>query len=229
VDSAATGDVAGVMAHPELRRQTRNRLVAEALQRWLADAAVFEAEFGLRLDPGAPERFGEGAMLKARAASAGVALPRRRSRLGTEEHTMGTMSPAAWRAFLVDGSRTAKVATVAKDGRPSVVPVWFDLDGDDLVFETAGDSAKARHIEANPMVSVCVDDERFPFAFVSVTGRARIEQLAPPEMLTWTTRLSLRYVGAERADEYGRRNAVEGAVLVHVALHHVVAVDNVAA
>jgi len=141
---------------------------------------------------------------------------------------MGTMSATAWRAFLVEGSRTAKVATVAKNGHPSIVPVWFDLEGDDLVFETDGDSAKARRIEANPMVSVCVDDEEFPFAFVSVTGRARIERLAPAEMLRWTTRLSRRYVGAQKAEEYGRRNAVEGAVLVRVALDHVLAVKDVA-
>jgi PPOX class probable F420-dependent enzyme len=142
---------------------------------------------------------------------------------------MGSMSTSEWRAFLLAGTRTGKVATVSKEGRPVVVPVWFDLDGDELVFETDGRSAKARHLEANPNVAVCVDDERFPFAFVSVRGRATVERLAPTELLPWTTRIARRYVGDERADEYGRRNAVEGAVLVRVRLDHVIAVSDIAA
>jgi hypothetical protein len=51
VESAATGDVTRVAAHPELRRQTRNQLVAEALACWMPAVAVFEPDFGLRLDP----------------------------------------------------------------------------------------------------------------------------------------------------------------------------------
>jgi hypothetical protein len=38
------------------------------------------------------------------------------------------------REFLAAGTRTAKVATVRKDGSPHVTPVWFVLDGNDLVF-----------------------------------------------------------------------------------------------
>ena len=141
---------------------------------------------------------------------------------------MASMSTQEWRTFLLTGSRTAKVATVSKDGRPTVVPVWFDLDGDELVFETDGSSAKARHLEANPYVAICVDDERFPFAFVSIRGRARLERLGAAALLPWTTRLSRRYVGEERAAEYGRRNAVEGGVLVRVSIDHVLAQKDVA-
>jgi hypothetical protein len=76
--------------------------------------------------------------------------------------------------------------------------------------------------------AVCVDDDRFPFAFVSIRGRARVERRTPSGLLPWTTRISRRYVGDDRADVYGRRNAVEGGVLVRVSLDHVVAVKNVA-
>jgi PPOX class probable F420-dependent enzyme len=142
---------------------------------------------------------------------------------------MGTMSTREWRAFLLAGTRTGKIATVSKNGRPTVVPVWFDLDGDELVFETDEDSAKARNIDANSNVAVCVDDEHFPFAFVSIHGRARVQRLAPAELLSWTTRLSRRYVGDDRADEYGRRNALEGAVLVRVRVDRVLATKDIAA
>ena len=79
-----------------------------------------------------------------------------------------------------------------------------------------------------PLV-VCVDDEHFPFAFVSIRGRARLERLPPATLLEWTTRLARRYVGDARAAEYGRRNAVDGGVLVRVSLHHVVAMNDIAA
>lgn len=51
-ESAATGDVAGVAAHPELTRRTRNQLIMAALSRWLPDASVFDASLGLRFDSG---------------------------------------------------------------------------------------------------------------------------------------------------------------------------------
>ncbi|TMD44650.1 MAG: PPOX class F420-dependent enzyme, partial [Chloroflexi bacterium] len=41
---------------------------------------------------------------------------------------------AEQRAFLLEGTRTGKLATVRKDGRPHVVPIWFHLDGNTLVF-----------------------------------------------------------------------------------------------
>ena len=40
------------------------------------------------------------------------------------------------RAFLSHGTRTANVATSLPDGQPHVMPVWFVLDGEELVFTT---------------------------------------------------------------------------------------------
>ena len=50
---------------------------------------------------------------------------------------MEKMTQVEWRSFLLTGARTAKLATVRPDSRPHVAPVWFTLDGDDLVFMTA--------------------------------------------------------------------------------------------
>ena len=46
------------------------------------------------------------------------------------------MTPDEVRAFLSRGTRTAKVATSLPDGQPHVMPVWFVLDGEELVFTT---------------------------------------------------------------------------------------------
>ena len=80
------------------------------------------------------------------------------------------MGPDQVRAFLSHGTRTAKVATVTADGRPHVVPVWFVLEGDDLIFTTHETSQKARSLRRDPRVACCIDDERPPYSYVMVTG-----------------------------------------------------------
>ncbi|HEY8460285.1 MAG TPA: PPOX class F420-dependent oxidoreductase, partial [Blastocatellia bacterium] len=79
---------------------------------------------------------------------------------------MPKMTPSECREFISSVPHTAKLATVRPDGRPHVVPVWFDLDGDDIVFTTGGKSVKAANIRRDPRVCICVDDETPPFAFV---------------------------------------------------------------
>ncbi len=49
---------------------------------------------------------------------------------------MQDMTPDEYESFLLDRPRTAKLATVRDDGRPHIVPVWFDLDGDGFIFTT---------------------------------------------------------------------------------------------
>ena len=63
---------------------------------------------------------------------------------------MQDMALAEYRSFLLEKARTAKLATVRKDGWPHVVPVWFDLDGDDFIFTTWHKSVKAASIRRDP-------------------------------------------------------------------------------
>ncbi len=140
---------------------------------------------------------------------------------------MRAMTEDEWRSFLLDTPRTAKLATVRKDGRAHVAPVWFDLDGDDLLFTTWHESVKGKAILRDPRVSLCVDDERPPFAFVMLDGTATIDE-DPAQLRTWAARIAGRYVGQDQAEAYGERNGVPGELLVRVAITNVVAVDGVA-
>lgn len=126
------------------------------------------------------------------------------------------MTHDEWRAFLLDEPRTGKLAVVRADGSPHVAPIWFDLDDDDtVVFSTGANTVKGRAIRRDPRVSLCVDDERPPFAYVRIDGSAELSDDLD-EMLEWTTRIAGRYMGADRAESYGRRNAVPSEVLVKV-------------
>ncbi len=126
------------------------------------------------------------------------------------------MTREEWQAFLAEGTRTGKLATVRADGRPHVVPIWFVLDGDHLVFTTGAGSVKAHAMRRDPRVSLCVDDERPPFAYVMIDGTASLSE-DTDELLRFATLIGGRYMGPERAEEFGRRNAVPGELLVRVA------------
>jgi PPOX class probable F420-dependent enzyme len=141
---------------------------------------------------------------------------------------MQTMSRDEWRAFLLHATRTAKLATVREDGRPHVVPVWFDLDGDTLLFPTGKDSVKGKNLRRDPRVVICVDDERPPFAYVTIEGKADVQEASAEQLLPWTTRLASRYMGAQNAQSIGRRNAVDGELLVRVPLDKVTAYREIA-
>jgi PPOX class probable F420-dependent enzyme len=131
------------------------------------------------------------------------------------------------RAFLTEGTRTAKVATAMADGHPHVMPVWFVLDGDDIVFTTATSSAKGSHLRRDGRVSLVVDEESPPYAFVHLRGPVALSE-DPDELLHFATEIGGRYMGAERAEEYGRRNGVPGELLVRVTPERVIAHADVA-
>ena len=136
---------------------------------------------------------------------------------------MRVMSESEWRAFVTGGTRTGKLATTRLDGRPHVAPIWFDLDDDGtVVFTTGADTLKGKALRRDPRVAMCVDDEAPPFGFVLIEGTAELIE-DPDALLEWATRIGGRYMGAEVADAYGKRNAVPGELLVRVTPTHVVA------
>lgn len=125
------------------------------------------------------------------------------------------------RDFLMVGTRTAKLATVRKDGRPHVVPVWFIIDGGDIVFNTGRTTVKGANIRRDGRVCICVDDEQPPFSFATIEGTTEISE-EPSELLRVATGIARRYMGADKAEEYGKRNGVPGELVVRVRSTHVI-------
>lgn len=132
------------------------------------------------------------------------------------------------RSFLLARpARPAVLATRRPDGRPHAAPIWYDLDGDDIVFNTGADTVKGRNLRHDPRVSLVVQDDRVPFSFVMVEGTASTSD-DPDEVRRWAARLGGRYMGAERAEEYGERNGVPGELLVRVSVVRRTAMRDVA-
>ncbi|MGH8007403.1 MAG: PPOX class F420-dependent oxidoreductase [Candidatus Binatia bacterium] len=130
---------------------------------------------------------------------------------------MERMTREECRSFLRSPVRTGKLATVRKDGRPLVVPVWYDLEGETLVFMTGRDSLKAKNMRRDPRVSICVDDEVTPFAYVQVEGTAVMSADADQGRY-WATRIGGRYMGQELAETYGKVNSGDWILTVHLTL-----------
>ena len=117
--------------------------------------------------------------------------------------------------FLMEGTRTGKLATVREDGHPHVAPIWFVWNDRKIIFGTMDSSIKAKNIRRNPQVSICVDDESPPYAFVIIQGTAKFSD-NQKDLLKWNTILGGRYMGKKLAEVYGKRNTVEGSMLVEV-------------
>jgi PPOX class probable F420-dependent enzyme len=138
------------------------------------------------------------------------------------------MDADAQREFLRRGTRTAKLATTMRDGSPHVMPVWFVVEGAELVFNTGADTVKGRNLTRDPRASILVDDELPPFAFVHMRGRVTISE-DQDELLRTATEIAGRYMGADRAAEFGARNAVPGELVVRFRPERVIALTGVSA
>ena len=137
------------------------------------------------------------------------------------------MTTEEYREFLLGSVRTATLATVRADGRPHAAPVWYHMDGETFVFTTAKDTVKGKNLARDGRVSLCIDDEQPPFHFVVVEGVATIAD-GDPDLLFWAIRIGGRYMGEDRAEAFGRRNAVPGELLVRVKPTKVLAFKNIA-
>ncbi len=138
------------------------------------------------------------------------------------------MSPDEIERFLSHGTRTAKLATVMADGGPHVMPVWFIVEAGRIIFNTARDTVKGANLRRDPRVALIVDDEAAPYAFVHIRGHAELSE-EPAELLRTATLIGGRYMGADRAEEFGRRNGVPGELVVSVHPERVIAQADLAA
>ena len=135
---------------------------------------------------------------------------------------MRRMTEQEWTAVRHARHSYAKIATARKDGRPHVVPVWFVLDGEDVVFTTGASTVKGHALRRDPYACLCVDDQTPPYSFVMIEGPVEL-RTDLDELREIATRIGRRYMGAERAEEFGARNAVEGELLVRLRPTHVLA------
>ena len=91
--------------------------------------------------------------------------------------------------------KIAWLSTVTPKGRPAPRPVWFVLDGDDIVLFSQPDTAKLKHIEANPEVSFNLNSDERGGSILVINGRARIEPGKASEAPGYLDKYAADYAG----------------------------------
>ncbi len=138
---------------------------------------------------------------------------------------MREMTKAETNEFLLTGTRTGKIAWVSQTGAPHVAPIWFVLDGDDIIFNTHSESGKGKALAREGRASMVVDLEEPPFAFVKIDGTITFED-DPDRVRAVATEIGARYMGQDRAEEFGERNGVPGELVVRLTPTKITAVDD---
>ena len=130
---------------------------------------------------------------------------------------MSEMTKDEIRNFLLQGTFTGKLGTINKNGSPHIVPIWFTLDNKNSILLTTGNtSVKAKNIQRDNRVRLCVDDQVPLFSFVTIDGIAEIISNQPSEIYKWAKIIAARYMGNDKAEEYGKRNSSEGKFLIKI-------------
>jgi PPOX class probable F420-dependent enzyme len=101
------------------------------------------------------------------------------------------------RAFL-QKPLIARMSTIGPDGYPHTVPVWFMLDGDDLVIIAVRSTRKVQHILSNPKGAVTVGGDPADGQGYLIKGDFSIE---PDPDDAWTRKLTHHYEEAEQAEK----------------------------
>ena len=129
--------------------------------------------------------------------------------------------------FLAEGTRTGKLATIKKNGKPHTTPIWFVVDGKNLLFNTMNSSEKGKNLFNNPDFALTVDDQSPPYSFVIIEGKAEILDPTEEEKLMWATKIGGRYMGTDLAEQFGRRNSIPEEYLIRLGIEKMIAYWNV--
>jgi hypothetical protein len=76
---------------------------------------------------------------------------------------------------LLESKIPARLAYIATDGTPRVVPIWFHFNGSEFVMGTPPKAPKLKALAKNPRVALTIDDNNFPHKVLLVRGNARLE------------------------------------------------------
>lgn len=102
--------------------------------------------------------------------------------------------PESHSDLLLDETRAfAYLATLMPDGSPQLTPLWFNVDGEHLLINSAKGRAKDRNIRADPRIAVVIADPKDPYRFVQVRGR--VVEVTEKGALEHINALSLKYRG----------------------------------
>ena len=114
---------------------------------------------------------------------------------------MNTRMSVAERESFLAATRVAVVGIPDGELGPLTVPVWYWYEpGGQLWFETEPVSRKGKLLQVGTRISLCVQDERAPYAYVSVEGP--IVEIAEDDRELHELPMAIRYLGEQAGREF---------------------------
>lgn len=96
----------------------------------------------------------------------------------------------------------ARISVIDRNGYPHTVPVWFDVDGEDIILISDRNTRKVPYIDANPKGCVCIggDPDANKGDMTGYLFKGEFVNEEDPGY-TWLRRLTLRYEQGEQAEK----------------------------
>jgi PPOX class probable F420-dependent enzyme len=123
---------------------------------------------------------------------------------------MGVQLPQKFREMVM-GKNLGSIATLMPDGSPHVVPVWIDLDGDQILVNTAEGRQKLKNIRHDPRVAMDIVNSENPYDMVALRGR--VLEVTREGADAHIDKLAKKYLGR---DVYPFRQAGEQRVIIKI-------------
>lgn len=117
---------------------------------------------------------------------------------------MPKLTSAEIDAFLNERGHLARIATVRRDGSPSVVPVWFVYERGKIHITPRKHSEFGLNLRRDPRAAITIDEEAGPYRKVLVEGRVEFlyENGEDDRWRDLYRRIALRYIDEASAEYY---------------------------
>ena len=109
----------------------------------------------------------------------------------------------------------ASLGTVMPDGRPQVTPVWVDLEGDQVLINSAKGRQKDRNLRRDPRVALAIIDPDNPYRYLEIRGR--VSEITEDGADAHIDKMAKKYLGV---DKYPYRQPGETRVLYKIQPEH---------
>ena len=109
------------------------------------------------------------------------------------------------------------LATAGDDGGIQQAVIWYALDGDDIVINTEGGTAKARNIRRHAEVSLCLNAN---FRYVTISGTAQVDENPDPQL---AMAITARYATPEQMQQMAQQRPPGQRVMIRIKVDKVVA------
>ncbi|MGA2695336.1 MAG: PPOX class F420-dependent oxidoreductase [Terriglobales bacterium] len=99
----------------------------------------------------------------------------------------------------------ASLATIMPDGQPQVTPVWCDLEGDFVIFNSAKGRQKDRNVRRDPRVAMAIIDPENPYRYLEIRGR--VVEITEHGANEHIDKMAKKYLGVDKYP-YGKPGEV---------------------